>query len=419
MDEIELECPKCTTWLSLDLGFAGGVCRCSNCGTLMTVPADPSSEKAEEVVGRRRPARPGTPASSSQRPASPSESDTSSAHPESPEAETAAEEPAQEPTAEPESEGELEPIEPQPPREPKSKGRSKRKSDRRSRETPTQAPPEDEGEQVLVTKSGRKIRIASASNIPTAQKSKKVLVRTITAAIFLSILLVVIAAGLAAIYIIYTSDAARLSPAEERDALIRQTFPYKPNVNPVTIDKPNIIGFPIRGRTFVLVDASEGTAGYLPVIGKLLGNGLSRPDIIGRYDVGYINADGLTRYNGGMRSLDDVDGEDVASFLAQAQAGGQANLADAMAEVAGDEPQQLIVITNRPANDAGGYDALDKQIQALKKQIKDDPVYGFTFDVLMVDTRGYAWSDLAKAFDGNYSVIPLRQLQTWQSNTGP
>ncbi len=38
MQLIEMDCPTCGTPLSLDAGFAGGVCRCSGCGTLMTVP---------------------------------------------------------------------------------------------------------------------------------------------------------------------------------------------------------------------------------------------------------------------------------------------------------------------------------------------------------------------------------------------
>ncbi len=43
---IELECPSCGQLLELDAGFAGGVCRCSDCGTLMTVPKHPDREDA-------------------------------------------------------------------------------------------------------------------------------------------------------------------------------------------------------------------------------------------------------------------------------------------------------------------------------------------------------------------------------------
>lgn len=51
MPVIDLECPNCHESLELDAGFAGGVCRCANCGTLMTVPEN-AGEKAEiETLG--------------------------------------------------------------------------------------------------------------------------------------------------------------------------------------------------------------------------------------------------------------------------------------------------------------------------------------------------------------------------------
>lgn len=64
---IELNCPGCGAWLELDAGFAGGVCRCSTCGTLMTVPADPEAKAPERL---HRPESPETPP---QRPETPGE----------------------------------------------------------------------------------------------------------------------------------------------------------------------------------------------------------------------------------------------------------------------------------------------------------------------------------------------------------
>ena len=48
MQTLDIECPSCSEMLELDAGFAGGVCRCSNCGTLMTVPSD--AGKAESLT---------------------------------------------------------------------------------------------------------------------------------------------------------------------------------------------------------------------------------------------------------------------------------------------------------------------------------------------------------------------------------
>lgn len=58
MSLIELECPQCAALLELDRGFVGGVCRCSQCGTLMTVPESADRTPPELVT---RPPRPESP----------------------------------------------------------------------------------------------------------------------------------------------------------------------------------------------------------------------------------------------------------------------------------------------------------------------------------------------------------------------
>jgi hypothetical protein len=58
--------------LELDAGFAGGVCRCSECGTLMTVPADPGTHRAERLSRPDAPGatgRPDTPMPNTETPA--------------------------------------------------------------------------------------------------------------------------------------------------------------------------------------------------------------------------------------------------------------------------------------------------------------------------------------------------------------
>ncbi len=58
---IKLNCPNCNDALEVDDGFAGGICRCYDCGTLMTVPASKDG-KAEQLKQAGRPSRPGRPA---------------------------------------------------------------------------------------------------------------------------------------------------------------------------------------------------------------------------------------------------------------------------------------------------------------------------------------------------------------------
>ncbi len=57
---IQITCPQCESELQIDPGFAGGICRCFNCGTLMTVPENPAQQEAE-MVRQARPDRPDVP----------------------------------------------------------------------------------------------------------------------------------------------------------------------------------------------------------------------------------------------------------------------------------------------------------------------------------------------------------------------
>jgi len=128
---LELECPGCTGMLELDAGFAGGVCRCSVCGTLMTVPADPGTARAERLS---RPDAPGAPG----RPDTPT---------------PAAEEPAAEPAS---------------------------------------AEAEQTDGETFITDTGRVVRIGHDAEIPTASK-KRAVIRATTAVAFFAVVLILLA----------------------------------------------------------------------------------------------------------------------------------------------------------------------------------------------------------------------------------
>lgn len=60
-DVIQLTCTSCRTALTVDDAFAGGVCRCSRCGTIQTVPAaasDPRPAAPKPKALYRKPAQP-------------------------------------------------------------------------------------------------------------------------------------------------------------------------------------------------------------------------------------------------------------------------------------------------------------------------------------------------------------------------
>ena len=407
MDEIELECPKCSTWLKLDAGFAGGVCRCSNCGTLMTVPADPSNEKAEEVVGRRRPLRPGEappPARPSRpaRPGSPAE-----ASPEAPEA------------AEPhEVESDVyEPLEPQPQDDPKRRGK---KSGRQRK--PSRAEAADDGEQILVTKSGKKIRIASQRSIPTARKSKRMVVRVVTICVFVGILLSIVAISGVAIYMLSQFDpekAVEEAIQQQTENFQVQNFAYDRRMSPYDIAEPNVVGYPFRGRTFVIIDGSEGAEKYLPVIADIIGAGIDKAQMTSaRYNMGVATDEGLSYYENGMRSVKGASGNSLANFIKGVKPRGKADIAKAIEQAAEEDPWQILIITARKPEDSGGYDEINNALTKLQDRIEADKKVRAVFglDVLMIDTRSISWEDLARAHVGEYNVQMLTQLKQWQDD---
>ncbi|MCC7408034.1 MAG: hypothetical protein IT442_08180 [Phycisphaeraceae bacterium] len=67
MERIELPCPSCGKTLKVDAGFAGSVCRCKYCGSLISIPdplglSDPKNLDAPDRADR--PASPGKPEAS-------------------------------------------------------------------------------------------------------------------------------------------------------------------------------------------------------------------------------------------------------------------------------------------------------------------------------------------------------------------
>lgn len=427
MDQIELECPKCKTLLNLDAGFAGGVCRCSNCGTLMTVPSDPSSEKAEEVVGRRRPARPGAPGSRSPRASRPDAPDTAStsrrertpADDDAPDGQMIVD-PAgdvdEDATAEAETET-FEPIEkPRPASRSGSRGRKSKASRGGSRRSSPDTADEDEGEQILVTKSGKKIVVASTRNIPTAKKSNKLLIRVITAAVFIGVLLTIIIISAAAIIMLASTDTQRQAEVEQQLAFDVQNFSYDRSANPVTMDKPNAMGFPMRGRTMILIAVTPESQPYMPFVAKALGAGLAKPDARGRFDIGLVNSQGMTRYNGGMRSLENAEAQSITDFVNTAQApdNGPVDLAQALDQVAADTPVQVIVIASRPLQDLGGVATFDQKIQALRDAVESpESSVVFGLDVMNVDLYDPNWESTAQKYLGTYSEQMKFTLDQW------
>ncbi|MEM6458856.1 MAG: hypothetical protein AAF710_05635 [Planctomycetota bacterium] len=63
---LKLVCPSCSFKLEIDAGFAGGVCRCTSCGAVLSVPRDPQRDAPTMIR------KPSSSSSGSGRPANPS-----------------------------------------------------------------------------------------------------------------------------------------------------------------------------------------------------------------------------------------------------------------------------------------------------------------------------------------------------------
>lgn len=213
MQTLDLECPSCGEHLELDAGFAGGVCRCSNCGTLMTVPRD--AGRAEQL------AAPESGAEISD--ASMSATDL---------------------------------VDTPRPRTRQRAGSKKRGKKGKGRDTP-RGGTIDAGE--YRTASGKVVRVDAPIRVPMAQ-SKRKKIRVVTTVVFMSVVLgvAVIAAG--AIWMMLNSGQ---STGQDKDEDIVDTAPvYDPTANPFVLNFANLAGLPLAGKVSVVTEASKGESEF-------------------------------------------------------------------------------------------------------------------------------------------------------------
>lgn len=369
---IELVCPSCESLLELDRGFAGGVCRCSNCGTLMTVPADPASERAEKLV---RPDRPDAP-NRKQRPSRPDRPDAAT--------------PSR-------------PAAPSRPERPETPARTARESAKPPRPAAPPPPPEaaidEDDEEVYTTTSGRVVRV-HASAIPTASKRK--IARWTTYALFGGfILLLVVAVGLAAMVLLQPPPDAR----DLREGVI-ETFSYDADANPFTLDKPNALGLPLRKSTVVVVDTSAASEPWLQSVKDALAAGLGGHEGGSQVDLIYATMYGPVTLNRGLASVGGITRDAIASFQSQVTAKGEASLSKAVAMAMERSPSHVIIIAGSPPDDAAAIEV------ALSKNPE------LVVDALAVGRDVLELEDLARRFNGRYQLITDTRLSEWRDAAG-
>ncbi|MCC5828276.1 MAG: hypothetical protein JJU36_02400 [Phycisphaeraceae bacterium] len=295
MKSIHLQCPHCSALMELDAGFAGGVCRCFECGTLMTVPADPNQESPEMLVRQARPERPDAPASAarSESPgargdvASPSESlpgstpRPSASMPSSAGSGLAGQD-EDDPLAALAAEAEAlsssglrtrtdKRTAPPPPEPPEAAKAAKAAKAVESAKRPESSEPSDRpastqppvdvdtapagdavvekpggratGE-VFVTPSGRKIRVTDVRRVPTARRRRKLIIQGTTAVVMFAGVAVLI--GVMAWLVIMMLNAGKVDPDDPA-----RFWQFNARANPFRSDAAEILQVPIPRRAVV------------------------------------------------------------------------------------------------------------------------------------------------------------------------
>lgn len=359
MATLELECPSCRELLELDAGFAGGVCRCSNCGTLMTVPADGA---AAEALQRGRPERPDAPGD----PPPPARSQ----RPDRPAAPGA----ARQPPAAPEETSDA----------PASAG----------------APVAAGGDAVYTTASGRTVHVGNA-RIPTAHKRKRVAVRALTAAIIALVLLLILGASVG-VLIMAVSEGPLADPAAPPPA---EPFVYARDANPYQHDHANVLGLPLSARAAVVVDASAASQPWLAQVNEALRAGLLDNET--GTEVALLYETGRNRHLHPTNPAPLVNWQrrDLVAFHAGIAAEGDANLAAAIGRALNWGPAQVILITGRrPPGEA---------VAAMRSALNDRP--DVLFDVVTIDEDVPVLDDLAGEFLGRYVLMSTNRLAEWKA----
>lgn len=292
MQTLDIECPSCGEVLELDAGFAGGVCRCSSCGTLMTVPSD--AGKAESLI------RPDTSTSlGSGGLSSMGVPDPSVRH-----------------------------------RKPSARSSSPKQPSRHTRDEQETSTTIEAGE--YRTASGKVIQVDANTRVPMAE-SKRKQVRTATTIGFFSIIAaIVIAVAIGIISIMGIGADAGKSNDDRR-------LTFDPAKNPYTLAFANAMGVPITDRTVVIVEASAYSKDWAEAAGDMLSVGLAQPTkeietaLIGAGDTPVLFADGV------LRKLP-IPPSEVRTWFDDLPSAGKGDVAAAMAKALELDPQTLIVI---------------------------------------------------------------------------
>ncbi len=362
MDVIELECPHCGDALELDAAFAGGVCRCSTCGTLMTVPADPSRDRAETLTRSERPDSPGgRPSAPSVRPDSPG------GRPDVPGGR------AESPAAQHSSTDELAVL-------------------ASAEVEPVQAMPADD---VYITSSGKSLKLAAAV-VPTARKRKKVIRGTVIALFVFCTL---------ALFGLIIFIAMQLFGGDGKPKIIDnpKVVGVDPSVNPIKATEPNLLSIPIGKEAAIIVNATTFARTWFPLMGEIIHHEVSLAASTDFLIIPWTDLNPKPFQGSKPAKI----GSDKLASLKQlfeytTVTGESSPLA--FVEVALDErADQIILITGRLLEES--------EVTALREAIAKR--VDTQFDAIIIGDHDAALQKLAEDNKGKYVRVERELLQKW------
>lgn len=386
-ETMELECPSCKLMLEIDIAFAGGVCRCSSCGTLMTVPRDPKLERAESL---RRPDRPGDPSGApGQTPAG------------RPDAPTRPDAPAGSQTPAADS---MPPVDSTAASSPRPSAPAGQPSAARA-----QAEAVDEG--VYVTESGKQVRITSETRIPTAVKRKALKAGIVGG--FVIVMVGMVTLVIIGIAFMLSSDSPEIRTAKEVAADVQMARGnYDPDVNPFLLQKANVLGLNLTSSVIVVLDTSNDSKRWLSMAADALIAGLVERDgkavetgsmvqVIFARDGGPVLAPPT------LAKLDDTSRPVLKEALFNTRPIGQATFTPALTMAVAAAPAQIILITAQDMDEVRLKAITDPLAKAASTM---------QFDVIYLGQQSGKLDAAVQSHKGTMVKLPVLSLSGWFQN---
>jgi len=357
MDQLELECPNCSQALELDAGFAGGVCRCSNCGTLMTVP---DRVLFDDINPPDRPNHPvGTEVGTQ-------------------EASDRVEDPLDAMASVVEAKTHTDPL-------------------------PYLEPPPGPTPQVPLELPVEHYPRSTRGTSGMTPSNRRTVIRLSVVAAFILVMGSIIAAcGMAISVFLSNSKAPNdTTPGASQVQLAK----YNPQANPFKLTMPNILGVPIGNKTVVVIDASSASRPWLGLVKDALVAGTDFDQTDTKIQIVFGTETGTQIFPAQPVPLAQLSRAKLKRFIRGVLSYGQADLVAAIGHAVDSNPDQVVLVIGQPLT--------HDQISKLRNLLRITDEIRFDAIVLGVDIEMPALSELTASQGGHLVKLTTSQLDKW------